>query len=161
MKKKVLNYSGVASEGFTTLGYFGEPRRTPVNDLPRLPDVKPPCLTRRAVGRGVFLFGDVAILVLERSDNALQRRAQIAVGAHRTLGAPAGMVGLSLRGITELLRYGLSRASLSPADIGYLDAWVRPFSRLSTLPSRWDRAATGPTSTPAAVSLFRDRVPSS
>lgn len=63
----------------------------------------------------------VAVLVLERPDNARQRRAQIAGGAHRRLGAPAGMVGLSLRGITELLRYGLGRASLSPADVGYLE----------------------------------------
>jgi phthiocerol/phenolphthiocerol synthesis type-I polyketide synthase E len=62
-----------------------------------------------------------AVLVLERSDDARQMRAQIAGGAHRRLGAPAGMVGLSLRGITELLRYGLVRASLSPADVGYVE----------------------------------------
>lgn len=62
-----------------------------------------------------------AVLVLERSGDARQRRAQIAGGAHRRLGAPAGMVGLSLRGITELLRDGLSRAVLSPADLGYLE----------------------------------------
>jgi acyl transferase domain-containing protein len=62
-----------------------------------------------------------AVLVLERSDSARQMRAQIAGGAHRRLGAPAGMVGLSLRGITELLRYGLARAKLSPADVGYVE----------------------------------------
>lgn len=62
-----------------------------------------------------------AVLVLERSGDARQRRAQIAGGAHRRLGAPAGMVGLSLRGITELLRDGLARASLSPADVGYVE----------------------------------------
>lgn len=62
-----------------------------------------------------------AVVILERSDAARRMRAQIAGGAHRRLGAPAGMVGLSLRGITELLRDGLARASLSPADVGYME----------------------------------------
>jgi acyl transferase domain-containing protein len=62
-----------------------------------------------------------AVLVLERSDGARRRRGQIAGGMHRRLGAPAGMVGLSLRGITELLRDGLARANLSPVDVGYVE----------------------------------------
>jgi 3-oxoacyl-(acyl-carrier-protein) synthase len=62
-----------------------------------------------------------AALVLERWGEARRRRAEIAGGAHRRLGAPAGMVGLSLRGIAELLRDGLARASLSPADVGYVE----------------------------------------
>jgi len=79
------------------------------------------CAPLAAVAREGAPRAGMAVLVLERSDDAQRRRAQVAGGAHRRLGAPAGMVGLSLRGITELLRSGLVRASLSPADIGYVE----------------------------------------
>lgn len=60
-------------------------------------------------------------LVLERAPDARRARARLGGGAHRRLGAPSGMVGLSLRGIAEILRLGLDRAGLEAADVGYFE----------------------------------------
>jgi acyl transferase domain-containing protein len=62
-----------------------------------------------------------AVLVLERAADAQRVRAKVSGGAHRRLGVPAGMVGMSLRGIADLLRQGLGRANLAASDVGYCE----------------------------------------
>jgi acyl transferase domain-containing protein len=62
-----------------------------------------------------------AVLVLERAGDARRLRGQLLGGAHRRLGAPAGMVALSLRGIAEVLQLGLERSRLEPSAVGYVE----------------------------------------
>ncbi|MFO1082242.1 MAG: hypothetical protein U1E23_16615 [Reyranellaceae bacterium] len=59
------------------------------------------------------------MLVLEPASTARHSRARLAGGLHRRLGAPAGMVGMSLRGLVGLLQDGLAGAGLAPGDLGY------------------------------------------
>jgi len=42
---------------FDTKGLFWSSSKLGIRLIPRLPDVKPPCLTRRACWPGVFLSG--------------------------------------------------------------------------------------------------------
>jgi acyl transferase domain-containing protein len=60
-----------------------------------------------------------AVLVLERAGEARRQRAQFAGGAHRRLGAAAGMVGLSASGIADLVHHALQPSCLGPADLRY------------------------------------------
>ena len=62
-----------------------------------------------------------AVVVLARADGARRRRARLLGGTHRRLGSPSGMIGLSLRGVCELLEEGLARARLAPMDLGYCE----------------------------------------
>jgi acyl transferase domain-containing protein len=79
------------------------------------------CAPLAAEAREAAPRAGAAVLVLERAADARRMRARLSGGAHRRLGSPSGMVGMSLRGITDLLRRGLNRAELAPMDIGYCE----------------------------------------
>jgi acyl transferase domain-containing protein len=106
------------------------------------------CAPLAAAAREGAPRAGAAVLVLEREGEARRRRARIAGGAHRRLGASSGMVGLSLRGITDLLQHVLGQAGLRPADLGYweLHALGTPIGdavELSALGRVWAKAETG------------------
>lgn len=79
------------------------------------------CAPLAAQAREAAPRAGAAVLVLERAADARRTRARLLGGAHRRLGSPSGMVGMSLRGITELLGLGLRRAGLVAADVGYCE----------------------------------------
>lgn len=77
------------------------------------------CAPLAAAAREGAPRAGAAVLVLERAGEARRRRARFAGGAHRRLGAAAGMVGLSVRGIADLVHHGLRQSCLGPADLRY------------------------------------------
>jgi acyl transferase domain-containing protein len=77
------------------------------------------CAPLAAAAREGATRAGAAVLVLERAGEARRRRARFAGGAHRRLGAAAGMVGLSVRGIADLVRHGLQQSRLGPSDLRY------------------------------------------
>ena len=77
------------------------------------------CAPLAAAAREGAPRAGAAVLVLERAGEARRRRARFAGGAHRRLGAAGGMVGLSVRGIADLIRHGLRQSCLGPADLRY------------------------------------------
>jgi acyl transferase domain-containing protein len=79
------------------------------------------CAPLAADAREAAPRAGAAVLVLERAVDAQRTRARLQGGAHRRLGSPSGMVGMSLRGIAELLGQGLRRARLAAADVGYCE----------------------------------------
>ncbi len=79
------------------------------------------CAPLAAKAREAAPRAGAAVLVLERAADARRVRARLRGGAHRRLGSPSGMVGMSLRGISELLKGGLDRAGLTPGDVGYCE----------------------------------------
>jgi 3-oxoacyl-(acyl-carrier-protein) synthase len=79
------------------------------------------CAPLAAQAREAAPRAGAAVLVLERAADAQRTRARLQSGAHRRLGSPSGMVGMSLRGIAELLEQGLRRAELAAADVGYCE----------------------------------------
>jgi acyl transferase domain-containing protein len=79
------------------------------------------CAPLAAEAREAAPRAGAAVLVLERATDARRKRARFCGGAHRRLGSPSGMVGMSLRGISDLLRHGLNRAALAPRDVGYCE----------------------------------------
>jgi len=60
--RKWWKFNELEVGGAATLITFGARRQTLNSSLSRLPDVKPPCLTRRALGPGVFFSGQEADL---------------------------------------------------------------------------------------------------
>jgi acyl transferase domain-containing protein len=89
--------------------------------LPGVTEWDQECAPLAAAAREAAPRAGAAALVLERAVDAQHARARLLGGAHRRLGSPAGMVGMSLRGIAELLGQGLRRAELTPADVGYCE----------------------------------------
>lgn len=79
------------------------------------------CAPLAAASREAAPRAGAAVLVMERAAEARRARARLLGGVHRRLGSPAGMVGMSLRGIVELVGQGLRRADLSAADVGYCE----------------------------------------
>lgn len=105
------------------------------------------CAPLAAAAREGAARAGAAVLVLERAGESLRRRARLAGGAHRRLGAAGGMVGLSVTGMVELLDHAFERASLAPADLGYweLHALGTPLGdavEISALGRAWANAGS-------------------
>jgi acyl transferase domain-containing protein len=79
------------------------------------------CAPLAAAAREGAPRAGAAVVVMERSADARRCRARFAGGVHRRLGSPQAMIGLSLRGIVELVRQGLAWSRLTPGEIGYCE----------------------------------------
>jgi acyl transferase domain-containing protein len=104
-----------------TMGYCDIAVIVAEQNLPAVTEWDCECAPLAAAAREAAPRAGAAVLVLERAADAQRARARLLGGAHRRLGSPAGMVGMSLRGIADLLGQGLHRAELSPADVGYCE----------------------------------------